>query len=93
MNDTPNKPIHPNSLKKYFLNSKTMEQLILMFALLQLTGETLGNSHLMHIKPIPVILMILMSCFSLVTDANITRGLVLGLVGDLCLMFPTTLLF
>jgi uncharacterized membrane protein YhhN len=47
----------------------------------------------MHIKPIPIILMIFMSLYSLDCDPNITRGLFLGLIGDLCLMFPGTLLF
>ena len=37
--------------------------------------------------------MIVMSTFSLETDAYICRGLIFGLIGDLCLMFPTTLLF
>ena len=47
----------------------------------------------MHLKPLPIILMIFMSIFYLKCDANITWGLLLGLIGDLCLMFPTTLLF
>lgn len=64
-----------------------------MFGFLQIIGETLGNHHLMHLKPLPVIYMIAMSIYLLETDSCITRGLVFGLIGDLCLMFPTTLLF
>ncbi len=64
-----------------------------MFGFLQIIGETLGNPHLMHLKPIPVILMIVMSSYLLDADPCITRGLIFGLIGDLCLMFPNTFLF
>lgn len=47
----------------------------------------------MHLKPIPIILMILRSIYASKCDSNITRGLLFGLLGDVCLMFPTTLLF
>jgi len=37
--------------------------------------------------------MILKSILAVECDSNITIGLLLGLTGDVCLMFPTTLLF
>jgi uncharacterized membrane protein YhhN len=93
MKYTPGDSVTPLPLIRLFSSTKIIEQSIFMSALLQLIGETLGNSHLMHLKPIPIILMILLSSYSLDTDPNITRGLLFGLIGDLCLMFPTTFLF
>jgi uncharacterized membrane protein YhhN len=93
MKNTPDDSVTPTLVKRPFLNTQILQQSIFVSALLQLIGETLGNSHLIHLKPIPIILMIFLSSHSLDTDPNITRGLLFGLIGDLCLMFPTTFLF
>ena len=93
MKNTPDNTVTPALVKRPFLNTQILQQSIFVSALLQLIGETLGNSHLIHLKPIPIVLMIFLSSHSLDTDPNVTRGLLFGLIGDLCLIFPTTFLF
>ena len=93
MNNSPSDSVTPPPFKRPTINTKIIQHLIFISAFLQLIGEAFGNTHLMHIKPIPIVLMILLSSYSLDTDPKITRGLLFGLIGDLCLMFPTTFLF
>lgn len=86
--------------KKRFANSiesltseSTINAFIFVFAALQLVGEAMAISHFIHLKPVPIILMIIKSLWVVECSKIISLGLTLGLVGDILVMFPTTLLF
>ena len=86
--------------KKRFANSieslspeSTINAFIFVFAALQLVGEAMEISNFIHLKPVPIILMIIKSLWIVECSKIITLGLTLGLVGDILLMFPATLLF
>ncbi len=64
-----------------------IDTLIIGFALLQFIGETTDHQILIHLKPIPTILMILKSLWVVNCSKLITYALIFGLGGDILLMF------
>lgn len=67
--------------------------LLLILAILQVTGHFINLYHLILLKPLPIVILLFLTKRKTKQDKFFFIGLVMSLGGDLCLMFKNTYVF